>query len=51
MSLLPPEIESEKNEILKDAEALLKNPSRRRMLGNVLTLGGLVARYYQAVSV
>ena len=43
MSLLPPEIESEKNEILKDAEALLKNPSRRRMLGNVLTLGGLVA--------
>ncbi|MEI9906416.1 MAG: hypothetical protein WDN06_22825 [Asticcacaulis sp.] len=34
------EIKKDKDAILKEAEGLL-SPSRRRLLGNVLTLGGL----------
>jgi len=35
------DLKSEKSNILKAAEAELKDPARRRLFGNVLTLGGL----------
>jgi DMSO/TMAO reductase YedYZ molybdopterin-dependent catalytic subunit len=35
------EIKKDKDAILKEAGGLLKDPARRRLLGNVLTLGGL----------
>ncbi len=35
------EIKKDKDAILKEADGLLKDPARRRLLGNVLTLGGL----------
>ncbi|MDI7776201.1 molybdopterin-dependent oxidoreductase [Asticcacaulis sp. EMRT-3] len=38
---IPDDIKSDKADILKEAESLLKDPGRRRLLGNVLTLGGL----------
>jgi len=34
-------VKSDEGAILKEAERLLADPSRRRLLGNVLTLGGL----------
>ena len=40
MTKLPDDIGSDRTAILKEAERLL-TPSRRRLLGNVLTLGGL----------
>lgn len=41
MDKLPDDIRSDKAAILKEAQGLLKDPSRRRLLGNLLTLGGL----------
>lgn len=41
MGQLPDDIKSQESEIIKAAEAELKDPARRRLLGNVLTLGGL----------
>ncbi len=35
------DIRKDKDAILKEANGLLKDPARRRLLGNVLTLGGL----------
>lgn len=38
---LPPEIARDKEAILKEANGLMKDPGKRRLLGNILTLGGL----------
>ena len=40
MSKLPDDIKGDRDAILKEAEGLL-SPSRRRLFGNILTLGGL----------
>ena len=38
---MDPEIKKDEDAILKEANGLLKDPAKRRLLGNVLTLGGL----------
>ena len=35
------QIKTDEDAILKEADGLLKDPGKRRLLGNVLTLGGL----------
>lgn len=38
---IPDDIKKDKDAILKEANGLLKDPSKRRLFGNLLTLGGL----------
>ena len=38
---LPDDIKNDKDAILREANNLLKDPSKRRLFGNILTLGGL----------
>ena len=41
MQDLPDDLKSQSEDIIKDAKAEIKSHSRRRLLGNLLTLGGL----------